>query len=275
MNQIDLTIPLADLLDRYEEDYLKFQGRELRVSTNRLDHLRKELGSNLVLTPMRIEQFIMRWRDKKPATRNRYRSLLSHLLGWAIERGLANGVIPVGVLKAEAENNQRDRRLSPAEEAELVKHMSQELKDLFYAALDTGLRKGALLRLKFEDVHDGAIHVPGRIQKHRKSQRIPLTQRLAEIIERLRSDRGFESGSRLIFTVSRFHQQWDNARRDAKIKGLTWHDLRGEFASRLDEKGVSVVVTSKLLGHASLNTTQRYLRPRTEQFDEAISKLGV
>ena len=272
-NALTLQTPFSDLLDRYEKEYLEFEGRELRVNRNRLDHLRRELGSHQVLTNSDIDRFTHIYSDRTPSTRNRYRALLKHVLRWGQQRGLVEGTVPVDLLRVERENGERTRRLSPEEETQLILAMDSDLRDLFYAALDTGLRRGALLKLKFKDVQAGVLVVPAHIQKHRQSQRIPLTKRLAEIVQH-RWDM-FPVKDHLIFNGKRFREHWDSARRKAGCPDLHWHDLRGEFASRLDEAGVEVSVTSRLLGHSSLNTTQRYLRPRVERFKDAIDRLGV
>lgn len=276
---IHLTKPFKEVLDLYETDYLQAQGRELRANGNRLEHLRRHLGDRQVLTPETIERFILHYRDKKPATRNRYRSLLSHIIKWATERELMEGHISPGLLKVEREHNERDRRLSPEEEDKLYMGMSTNMKDLFVAALDTGLRKGTLLKLQFKHVVDGALVVPATFQKQRKSQRIPLTSRMASIIARRREESAWDTEDAAniahhhLFVVPDFETQWKNVKKIAGVEGLHWHDLRGEFASRLSEAGVGLETTSRLLGHSSFAMTQRYLRPRTEQYDDAIKLL--
>ena len=59
----------------------------------------------------------------------------------------------------------------------------------------------------------------------------------------------------------------------AKIDGdLHWHDLRRECGSRLAERGVDVLKVKKLLGHATIVTTQRYFATTTEAVREAMRK---
>ena len=269
---VEFTQPITQVIDTYFADYLEFHGRELNDNRRRLNILRREFGARTTLVPMDVERFFMSMREKTPATRNRFRSRLSHLIKWAIERELATGSLPKAILQKEPENNERTRRLSQDEEAKLLRFMPLELHDCFLAALDTGLRKGALMQLRFGDVKEGAIVVRAATQKHKKTQIIPLTKRLAGIIER----RAQESRpSDVIFTCRDWKREWARARKRAGMEDFHWHDLRGEFASRLSELGVQVPVVSKLLGHGSLTTTQRYLRPRVEQFREAIDKLGV
>ena len=61
--------------------------------------------------------------------------------------------------------------------------------------------------------------------------------------------------------------------KDAGISHARWHDLRHTFASMLLEKDESVFVISKLLGHKSIKTTERYLHLRDQAARNAISSL--
>lgn len=267
---ITLKEKLTDILDIYEENYLEFLHRELLVNRHRIEKVRQKMGHLKSITPTDIAQFLFAFRELSAATRNRYRSLLRHLLRWAVDQELGEGELSSKVFKMEREDNERTRRLNKDEETKLLSEMGTDLRDLFYAALDTGLRRGTLFQLHHRDVSDGCLVVPAATQKHRKSQRIPLTSRLKAIVERRKGE-----PDELIFDSTGFEYRWEQAKRKAGVEGLHWHDLRGEFASRLDEAGVEVTVTSRLLGHSDLHTTQRYLRPRIERFREAIDKLGV
>jgi hypothetical protein len=61
------------------------------------------------------------------------------------------------------------------------------------------------------------------------------------------------------------HPEVADASREAFTRiGLRWHDLRGEYASRLAEKNEPAMHIKALCGHASLKTTERYLRARDE-----------
>ncbi len=49
--------------------------------------------------------------------------------------------------------------------------------------------------------------------------------------------------------------------REAGITNFTFHDLRHTFGTRLADAGVDVVKIKELMGHASIVTTMRYIRP--------------
>jgi integrase len=47
---------------------------------------------------------------------------------------------------------------------------------------------------------------------------------------------------------------------DAGIDGLVWHDLRATYGTRLGEAGFNAYDIAKLMGHANISTSQRYVR---------------
>ena len=51
---------------------------------------------------------------------------------------------------------------------------------------------------------------------------------------------------------------WKRYLKEAKIENFHWHDLRHTLASRLVMKGINLYIVSRLLGHHSLDMTERY-----------------
>ena len=54
------------------------------------------------------------------------------------------------------------------------------------------------------------------------------------------------------------HKAWNKIRLEAGLPKFRLHDLRHFVASELASQGESIYVISKLLGHASVVTSQRY-----------------
>jgi len=61
--------------------------------------------------------------------------------------------------------------------------------------------------------------------------------------------------------------------RKAGISGLRFHDLRHTFATRLIELGVDLITVKELLGHSSVEITQRYTHPNQDLKKKAVSAL--
>ena len=57
---------------------------------------------------------------------------------------------------------------------------------------------------------------------------------------------------------------------DARIEGLVWHDLRATYGTRLGEAGFNAYDIAKLMGHADISTSQRYVRNLPVGAGEAV-----
>jgi site-specific recombinase XerD len=56
---------------------------------------------------------------------------------------------------------------------------------------------------------------------------------------------------------------------------LRWHDLRHEGACRLLADGVDIRIIQLMLGHASIQQTQRYLNVTDEELEEVWRRVGA
>jgi integrase len=212
------------------------------------------------------------------------------MLNWAVLRGdLEQTPFRRGsqaVIKLERENNRRSRRLSPAEEDRLLKVASNTVRALVIAALETGMRRGELLSLRFADVDldRNVIHIRAENAKSKKARDIPIaTTRLRSLLTFLSMDANRKRkmpeapvfANRVGERLRDFRDAWLDALKRAQIADLRFHDLRGEFASRLVEKGVPLSQVRDLLGHSSIVTTERYDRQKFEVLEVAVKRLDT
>jgi integrase len=66
---------------------------------------------------------------------------------------------------------------------------------------------------------------------------------------------------------------WHTACRRAGIENLRIHDLRHTFGTRAADAGVPLVAISKVMGHASIQTTMRYAHATDEGKRRAVEAL--
>ncbi|MBM3802115.1 MAG: hypothetical protein FJW26_07350 [Acidimicrobiia bacterium] len=69
------------------------------------------------------------------------------------------------------------------------------------------------------------------------------------------------------------HSGWMKYLRKAGIRNLRWHDLRHTFASRLVMRGVDLYTVSKLMGHHSMEMTERYTHLAPNYLKNAVDTL--
>ena len=149
---------------------------------------------------------------------------------------------------------------------------------LFKLYLCSGMRRNELIYLEWEDIDFHKREVRIRNKPHRKfftktryERTIPLTRDMESILK----DIGVkESG--LIFEGQRSKgvlnedfvcRKFKKYATKAGIEShLTIHNLRHTFATRRLEKGASLIAISKLLGHTTTRTTQKYEHTEARQF---------
>jgi integrase len=199
-------------------------------------------------------------------------ALLKRMLNLAIDWGYLK-VNPVCKIRFFSEReNDRVRVLTEEEEVRLLGSCTEELKPVILVALHTGMRRGEILSMKWsdQDLINNDIRVP-----HSKSGRprfIPVNQTLRTVLLGLREK---DQVGALIFPLKSVRVAFEKACRDAEIKGLTFHDLRRTFGTRLLERGVNIVTISRYYGHSSVLVTQRYLHPRDELNREGVERLNA
>lgn len=287
------TLTFDAFADLFIERYVKAKGlRTLDKIEWQMPFLKERFGPK-ALADIRvgdIDDLVqdLKAKPRKPATINRYLALLRRMLNWAVEREYLDRTPfrrgSQAVIKLERENNRRSRRLTADEEKRLLNAARPITKALIIAALDTGMRRGELLGLRFGDVDFDrqVIHVRAENAKSKRGRSIPIaTTRLKAGLEWLRIDaEGRQKddaapvfSNRVGEPLKDFRDGWVNALAAANITGLWFHDLRGEYASRLVERGVPLSQVRDLLGHASIVTTERYDRQRFEALAAAAKRL--
>ncbi|MEM7675436.1 MAG: site-specific integrase [Myxococcota bacterium] len=164
---------------------------------------------------------------------------------------------------------------------------------LFWMALRTGLRRGELFALRWNDIDfsDGSVRVVrsvyrGRLgpTKNGKERTVPMTSTLAKRLKIHRVGRGAPRANEngVVFPAANgkmaLHQDQvakplGGALRKAGLRRMTFHALRHSFASQLVSAGRSIQEVQELLGHSSIQTTMRYAHLAPERMREAIATL--
>ncbi len=250
-------------------------------------------------------------RTLTPASINRTIELMRHMMNWAVGREYLDRTPfrrgTETLIRKLREDNRRRRRLSEDEERRLLEVAPPFLRSMIITAVDTGMRHGEMLALRFGDIdwRRQLIVLRGETTKSRKTRAVPIsTARLRAVLEwlRLEADGEKKPDDALVFSdetgepVGRFRTAWVTAvlkahdiKPEWKTYGWTaltpacneqfqrinlhWHDLRHEYASRLVEKGVPLAQVRDLLGHASITTTERYDNQKLENLQAAAARL--
>ena len=149
---------------------------------------------------------------------------------------------PCFSVKRPKRNNPRNRRLSQKEIDLLLKgnRTTQELRTFIEIALETGMRKGEILRIRREYIKGNTLHIPVAKTEPRT---IPLTLRAVSLLKNT------ELPLRLNYHT--LDKQFRTLVRHYKIKDLRIHDLRHQsLTDFMFKKKLTVPETMLISGHS-------------------------
>lgn len=134
-----------------------------------------------------------------------------------------------------------------------------------WVALLTGARRGEVCKIRAEDIGEDTITIPRSHTKKLKPKVVPIVPALRPHLKNLPltiNYEGLKTGFR-------------RAREKAGLQHVNFHDLRHSCASILIGLKVDLYTVSKILGHSSISTTQRYAHLQVDQQRGALEKLGA
>ena len=241
------------------------------------------------ITPALVERYqAQRLEQVAPSTCNREVAALKCLFNRTIRDGKATEN-PVKAVKLLTENNTRTRYLLEEEEVGLFAALPDRFKSLVAVALHTGLRRGELLGLRWEDVDFHTDTLTVARSKHGEARRVPMNSRVRQILLDLRREQMIAArirtqGEREILSAYVFCDRSGNryaylsaffsrAVRAADLVNFRFHDLRHTFASRLAMAGVDTYTIKELLGHKTLDMVSRYAHLSPSHQRQAVDRL--
>ena len=144
-----------------------------------------------------------------------------------------------------------------------------ESRPLFVVALETGLRRGDLLGLRWRavDLRNGFIEM--KTAKRGQKVTIPISDPCRAALEACRnrsvvSDNVFVDADGAPYSVSRIIRYFKIAKEIAGFgsdRALRFHDLRHTYGSKLAREGVNIEFIADTMAHTTTRMTKRYARP--------------
>ncbi|WFP65117.1 site-specific integrase [Mesorhizobium sp. WSM4904] len=173
---------------------------------------------------------------------------------------------PLTDLALKVTDNKRDRRLREGEFAKLLeagrKTRNPLLIPIVRLALETAMRRGEIIALRFRDVDIERCTATIRDSKNGHSRTIPLSLLAVEILETriaAMNDKARVQNARIFpITPVAVRLAWDKLAKRAKVDDLHFHDLRHEAISRFFEKGLTVPEVASISGHRDIRMLLRY-----------------
>ena len=153
---------------------------------------------------------------------------------------------------------------------------SPDLLDLVVCAVGTGLRRGELFKLAWDqvDLEEEWLHIPIPHAKNKQTRDIPLSQSVKIVL----AARHLVSTDRLVFPgkageLTNITKSLASAAKEAGISRIHLHRLRHTFATDLREGGVELGDIKELMGHKTWVMVERYAKIRPQRLKSAMKKL--
>ncbi|NDY73068.1 site-specific integrase [Desulfobacter hydrogenophilus] len=173
-------------------------------------------------------------------------------------------------------DNRRLRYLSRPEFDRLLnilKKTSKAWYDISLFAVNTGLRRGEIFNLGFENINKNDRNICILDSKTHKNRVVPLNGTAFKIISNNKNREIFTLSAPKIFEQAVKKSGLNDGIKDSRHK-VVFHTLRHTFASWLVQDGVKLEVVSQLLGHSSLNITMRYAHLAPSQGKSAVNLIS-
>lgn len=264
-------IKLKDLMNDYLELYSRHNKRNHGDDAGKINKLSGFFGDVYVheVNPSKLEEYRLHRLGQKitknldrtisKATVNREMALLKHIFSKGIEWGKC-AENPVKKIKFYSEKERRRMNyLDDVAKVRLLNACSPSLRRLVFFALQTGMRQGEILGLKWKNVDFKANIIEITHSKAGKPRYVPSSSELSDMLKSLPTVSEYVFGTvdgKADWTL--FRKPFEAAVRKAGLTDMHFHDLRHCFASDLVMKGVDLKTVSELLGHASTQMTERY-----------------
>ena len=254
--------------------------------------------------------------EASPRTVNAEVQALGCMLNWAVDPAKLIGSNPISALGPLPHDNPKEARpLSPEEMTKLFKASPLHWQDVWYAYGVTGMRASELIRLEYSseflDWDNREIIIPKWLAKNRQARRIPMDDRLYEILRRREKEReqrapgrgrtwndtqkviGKFTRDRIFVTTANTPLQRTNLYRtfirccrkagievrtcDGEGRVLSHvdlHSLRRTFITEAISNGGDPATVQQLAGHKTLKITMNVYHKSSRQTKRlAISKL--
>ena len=310
------TAPERYTLAEYLEDWLKAQESLVRPTTLEKYRLgvrlwQRTLGTMRLnrVNPLDIQRVLGGSQHLGPKTRHEYLRVLRSALRQAVKWGVL-GTNPAEGVRSPRIPRPQVRVWNEREVAAFLEATrGNRFYALYYVALATGMRKGELLALTWDnvDLEAGVIYVrqslaelagdrprigdPKSASAHR---RVPIDPSTVEVLKELRQQQEEEkrvAGAEweehnLVFCthLGRPYYRgtvWWAFKRAVKRSGLPYirfHDLRHTHATLLLRQGVHPKIVAERLGHSSIKITldlySHVLPDSQSEAVRAIAKVG-
>lgn len=280
---LGITEPKKILLEELCCEYLQYSKANKTAQSYRRDqvsmkNLLASFNGKLItkITAHDLENYKNKRRDQvTAATVNRELSCIKHMYNKAVQWEYLKENRLRSVMKFR-EPPRRMRYLAKEEITRLLDCCAEHVRPIVVMALNTGMRKGEILKLKWQDIDLKNRIIIVRNSKNHESRTLPINEMLYGELRFL----GQRLPVRYVFSHPNGKPYYDikdgfsAALKRAGIADFRFHDLRHTYGVYLAMNGTPLLVIQRLMGHKTISVTVDYCKFSNElMMKEAVDKL--
>jgi Site-specific recombinase XerD len=291
--QNDTAMTFGDAWDLYCEKWLHSLKRCEDEKGRYRNHIEPRFGSTPIdkIKAVDLETFKQELSNKglSPASVKHVLGNMRRVYNKLAEWELFDGRVPTASVKMPKIDNARVRYLAH-EEAEMllseIKKSSLTWWRISFISLNTGMRLGEVLSLTKGDIDFKSGVIYARYAKNKKRM-VFMNDEVKAVINEIKVNQQcsllFPSKHGELIKITDasktfarvVHRLGLNPAGIDDSQKVVFHTLRHTFASWLAIEGVPLYVISKLLGHATIDMTQRYAHLCPDVKHEAVQMIGA
>ena len=227
----------------------------------------KELND---ISPLDVQEMLDTHKKLSHSTLKNMKEILSQILKYAINDGIIVKN-PCSDMDIDIPSDKKKiRDALPLEDfKDILSNLGRlQLEDRRFLGLCmyTAMRRGEVLGLKWEDIHDGFIHVCRNVTHPQQNtpvittpkteagkRTIPVAPALNEILAHT-DEKGFILGGSNPFSLSAYRNMWERINKTIDMHGATPHVLRHSYLTYAIGETTDYKTVQGISGHADLST---------------------
>jgi integrase/recombinase XerD len=267
-------------MQTYVDSYTKKDKRNMQGVLNRFTDFLIEVKSTGLtfgnLTPLLIEDFIDYLENKSTGEGaasyyNRFKKMIKHAYR---RKFMTDNVLDLVERKVRGKAKKKDTlTLAELKLLSATPTESSEVRKAFLFSCVTGLRWCDVKVLTWQSVNINSRQMNITQSKTNEDLATPLNDTAIKLL----GNTGLSAEK--IFNLptangaNKTLKAW--VKRAGISKAITWHNGRHSFGTNLIYNEVDVLTASKLLGHTSMEQTQRYVKAAAEMKQNATDKINI
>ena len=218
---------------------------------------------------------------ESPHSRNSAIRTLRRMLGKARDWKVLREVPRIKTVKVFP----RDRMVTVEDEKRLLAACQRPLKDVLTIMLDSGMRNGEVIRMRWETINwERAFYFNPRGKTRKARRPVPLSDRVITLLRTIQLEQS-DAGEGWVFPskksraghigLSGLEHAFRNVARKLEIPdALKLYCARHTFGTVAMAETKNPGLVKEVMGHESLTTTMSYLHPETAQIKVVIDRLN-